>query len=215
MKKALAKELMKKAFTHYETAYPEKLAEARRVDSKLFQNLRLRRFLQEYCWVVYASGFSFYILEKKFPELEIAFKYFDPKALLEMRSVREALTVFKNKRKASNFHAGAKQVIREGFTTYKNRLREGGIETLLELPGIGPITKDHLAKNIGLADIPKADIWLQRAADQCDTTVTHLVDYLADQFGESRHTIDVAIWAFGKDGLLDDLGKGRRGKGSR
>jgi len=144
------------------------------------------------------------VIESVFPDLKVAFKNFEPGALSRMRSLRTVLDVFGNKRKASNFHEGAKAVIEEGFSRFKARVRQGGPEVLLELPGIGPITRDHLAKNIGLADVAKADIWLERAAATCGCSVFELCAYLSDELGESQHTVDVAIWTLGKDGLLPD-----------
>ncbi|TAJ99279.1 hypothetical protein EPO44_10645 [bacterium] len=74
---------------------------------------------------------------------------------------------------------------------------------LEELPGIGPITKFHLAKNIGLADVAKPDIWLERAAKLCRAaSVKQLTTYLTEAIGESHHILDVAIWHYGVDGLL-------------
>lgn len=212
MNESLAQDLGQQAIAHLGETSPETLAWARGVSPNTFRNLRLKQFLTDYCWVVYASGFSFAVIENKFPELKTAFKDFDPAALSRMRSTRKVLSVFNNERKASNFLAGAKAVIKEGFSSYKKRLAKGGAETLLELPGIGPITKDHLAKNIGLADVAKADIWLERAAAICGTTVTELTTYLAGHSGESQHTIDVAIWTFGKDGLFNGLVQSQSGR---
>jgi hypothetical protein len=57
-----------------------------------------------------------------------------------------------------------------------------------------------LAKNIGLADNVKADIWLVRAATLCGKdTPTDLVDEIREFVNESRHTIDVVIWHYGKE----------------
>jgi hypothetical protein len=67
------------------------------------------------------------------------------------------------------------------------------------LPGIGPITKYHLAKNIGLLDNPKPDIWLQRAALKCSSSVDELVEYLSKKYKLSQHTVDVILWFYGAD----------------
>jgi hypothetical protein len=80
------------------------------------------------------------------------------------------------------------------------------VQALEKLPGIGPTTKDHLAKNIGLADVPKADRWLKRAAKLCEAnSVPELTSYIAKRLSESQHVIDVAIWTYGKDGKLGAL----------
>ena len=74
-------------------------------------------------------------------------------------------------------------IAEEGFPTIKKRLKKEGIDKLEQLAGIGPITKAHLAKNIGLEDIPKPDIWLVRAADKCSSTVDELLLSLVKNTG--------------------------------
>jgi hypothetical protein len=198
-----AQQLAQQAFEHLTENYQDTLAWAHNVD---FRNLKLKTFLWNYCWVVYASGFKVAILEERFPSLQIAFKDFDPAALSRMRSIKGVLDVFNNERKANCFLTGAQTVIGEGFSPFKRRLLKEGVQALQELPGIGPITKDHMAKNIGLADVPKADIWLKRAAKFCEaSSVPELTTYISNRCGESQHIVDLAIWTYGKDGLLQNM----------
>jgi hypothetical protein len=204
--KTLAKLLGKRALAHLEDTDPAALEWARGIGPRTFHNLRLRSFLEQYCWVVYASGFQYSIVEKAFPGLRTAFKNFDPESLRVMRSIQPVLKVFNNRRKAGNFLKGAKAIINEGFAPFKLRLASTGPGMLAELPGIGPITKDHLAKNIGLTDSAKPDRWLERSARLCGAdTVADLTSYISSQLNESQHTVDVAIWTFAKDGRLPDL----------
>jgi hypothetical protein len=76
-----APKLAQQAFDHLEENDPDMLAWARNVGPTTFRNLRLKTFLWDYCWVVYASGFKVAIIEEKFPSLQKAFKDFDPAAL--------------------------------------------------------------------------------------------------------------------------------------
>lgn len=198
--------LWHRALKHIEAEEPEELDWARKVGPHTFRNLRLKAFLSHYCFVIYASGFKFATIKEKFPEIEAAFKGFDPDKLSRMRSIAPVLKVFANERKAQCFLKGAKEVIAEGFIPFKKRLRQKGVCVLADLPGLGPVTKDHLAKNIGLIDVAKADIWLVRAAEQCGGTVDELIDGLAERHGETKHVIDVAIWMLGRDGMLTDSG---------
>lgn len=205
--KSRAQKLAQAALDHLKETNPDELKRARDMGPATFHNLRLKHFLADYCWGVYASGFKFAIIEAKFPALRSAFKDFEPAALSRMRSIRPVLDVFNNERKAKSFLTGAQTIIRDGFIPFKQRLRQEGAQALETLPGIGPITKDHLAKNIGLADVPKADRWLDRAAELCEGSVPELTSYVANYLGESQHVVDVAIWAYGKDGLLPSAGK--------
>lgn len=199
MNKIKAQQLGRAAMEHISATDPEALAWARAIGPETFRNLRFKRFLADYCWVVYASGFSFERLKPFEPRLRQAFKDFEPSALARMRSVKPVLRVFRNERKATCFLKGAHALIDEGFTAFKRRLRQGGVDVLMELPGIAGITKNHLARNIGLKDTAKADIWLERAAKLCDTDVVSLSAYLAEKLDETQGTIDLAIWALGKD----------------
>lgn len=69
------------------------------------------------------------------------------------------------------------------------------------LPWIGPITKYHLAKNLG-ADVAKPDRWLQRVADAGGETVTALCERLATATGDRIATVDVVLWRACVVGLL-------------
>ncbi len=198
-----AQNLWHRAYAHLSINEPDVLEWARGTGPHTFKNLRSKGFLREYCFVVYASGFKFKTIKAKVDDLQDAFRGFEIKKLARMKSIKKVLKVFGNERKAQNFLDGAKLVAAEGFSAFKKRMKDGGVDVLMELPGIGPITKDHLAKNIGLSDVAKADVWLERCSARCGAeNVSELIEYLHQATGESRHVIDVALWTFGRDGLL-------------
>lgn len=179
--------------------YPDELEWASSISPETFRNLKSKGFLSEYCWVVYASGFKAATIEAVFPALRTAFRDFELADLARMRSLKPVLNVFNNERKANSFLEGSKTIAEEGFSTFKKRLRKEGIDTLEQLPGIGPITKYHLAKNIGLVDEAKPDIWLVRAANACSSTVEEIVAFLSEKYSVSRHAVDVILWRYGAD----------------
>ena len=119
-----------------------------------------------------------------------------------MRSIKKPLSIFNNENKAGSFLKGSKLIAEEGFSHFKKRLKNEGLDMLEVLPGIGPITKYHLAKNIGLADEAKPDIWLVRAAEACNSSVDELVKYLADKYNLTQHIVDVILWRYGADKSL-------------
>ena len=131
--------------------------------------------------------------------LKTAFKGFDIQTLSRMRSTKPALQIFNNERKTDSFVKGSKAIAEEGFSTYKKRLKKEGLDMLEQLPGIGPITKYHLAKNIGLVDEAKPDIWLVRAAEASNVSVNELVEFLSKKYSMSRHAVDVVLWRYGAD----------------
>ena len=203
MDKKYAKKLFLTARKYCEEHHPDELEWAKGVSADTFKKIKSKKFLHNYCWAVYESGYSANSLEKIFPKLATAFKDFDITALSKMKSIKPVLKVFNLKRKANCFLKGAKMIADEGFGTYKKRLKQEGIDALEELPGIGPITKFHLAKNIGLADTAKPDRWLERAARKCRAaSVDELVGYLSEKFKSSRHVVDIVLWRYGVEEAL-------------
>lgn len=75
------------------------------------------------------------------------------------------------------------------------------VNVLEELPWIGPVTKHHLAKNLG-ADTAKPDVHLERLARRDRTTTQTLCRRLARQTGYRVATIDTILWRACANGLL-------------
>lgn len=202
MNKSKALEIFEAAKIYCEDHYADELIWAKSISSQSFANLKSKQFLAEYCWVVFASGFKVSTIEAIFPQLKEAYKNFDLEPLSRMRSIRPVLEIFNNERKAKAFLEGSKSIAREGFSNFKKRLRKEGIDMLEELPGIGPITKLHLAKNIGFVDEAKPDVWIVREADLCSSTPKELVEFLGEMYGLSNHVVDVILWRYGADKKL-------------
>jgi hypothetical protein len=75
------------------------------------------------------------------------------------------------------------------------------IEFLGAIPWIGPVTKYHLAKNLG-ADTAKPDLHLERLARRDRTTTERLCRRLAKLTGYRVATIDTVLWRACADGIL-------------
>lgn len=75
------------------------------------------------------------------------------------------------------------------------------VEVLAQLPWIGPVTKYHLAKNLG-ADTAKPDVHLERLARRERTTTRELCQRLARETGYRVATIDTILWRACAYGLL-------------
>lgn len=69
------------------------------------------------------------------------------------------------------------------------------------LPWVGPVTKQHLAKNFGI-DIAKADRHLERLARAENTTTERLCRRLARQSGYRVATVDSLLWRACAIGIL-------------
>jgi len=79
------------------------------------------------------------------------------------------------------------------FDTYKNTPELNRLDFLETLPFIGPITKYHLAKNLGM-DVCKPDRHLVRIAEKLETTPEKLCQKLSDATGDRIATVDYVIW---------------------
>lgn len=89
------------------------------------------------------------------------------------------------------------------FAAYE--IAENKVAYCAGLPWIGPVTKFHLAKNLGL-DFAKPDVHLVRVAAAERTTVVELCERLAAQTGYRVTTIDSVLWRACADGYLDSAG---------
>ena len=163
-----------------------------------FNTLTLQQLLEQYCWVVFATGFRYSVVRAKSAEISDTFGGFEPRRLTKVRLDIESLPI-KYASKAEGFLAGARWIIERGLDEYKAYLLQrfavdGDARALTELPWIGPVNKNHLAKNIGLVDVSKDDRWLVRCAAECNCEAEDLVAYLANEYGQRRHKVDTILW---------------------
>ena len=86
----------------------------------------------------------------------------------------------------------------DGFDAFKDRLEQEQLNALEALAGVGPVTKQNLAKNIGLQDAAKPDVWLARCADACSAGgVEVLVSLLRETSSASKaHEIGTILWNY-------------------
>ena len=84
------------------------------------------------------------------------------------------------------------------------------LQYLEGLPWIGPVTKHHLAKNLG-ADTAKPDVHLERLARHDRTSTQSLCRRLAKLTGYRVATIDTILWRACADGILSSRRYEREG----
>ena len=85
---------------------------------------------------------------------------------------------------------------------YGYREAEDKLAFLESMPWIGPITKYHLAKNLGL-DYCKPDRHLVRIAEGYDLTPERMCQALANATGDRIGTVDVVIWRAATLGVIE------------
>jgi len=144
-------------------------------------------FFLEYLWVVCNSGMKYEIAQ-------IIYK----KILTAIIGHRDVSEVFNHagKCKSITFVKDNKESLFKQYGEASDK-----IAFLSTLPHIGPITKYHLARNLGL-DVCKPDRHLERIAGMYDTTPHALCDRLAQITGDRVGTVDIVLWWAGKMGLV-------------
>jgi hypothetical protein len=205
MNEELARNCFRTALAYVSENCSEELEWVRGISPDLLDQMTCADFLSTYCWVVYASGFRVSVLTDKFPALKTAFCEFNIDDICQRESLEPALAVINNRRKAEGFVEGCRRIRSEGFEAFKARVKAEGMDALQGLPFIGSITKKHLARNIGLLDVPKDDIWMVRLANEFSAPdVQQLTAFLAEEFGEKQGTVDLVLWRFCADGVWEE-----------
>jgi hypothetical protein len=205
MKRELACECYRAALAYVSEHCSDELEWVRGISPDLLDQMTCAEFLEEYCWVVYASGFRVSTLTQKFAALKDAFCGFDIEGICKLESLEQALVVINNRRKAEGFVEGCRRIHAEGFQGFKARAKTTGMDALQSLPYIGSVTKKHLARNIGLLDVSKDDLWLVRLAQEFGASgVGELTAFLSQQSGEKQGVVDLVLWRFCADGTWEE-----------
>jgi len=163
-----------------------------------FDKMDQRNFLCEYAWVVYNSGMKNSVIEGKWVLLTDAFKLFVPHIVVAFsKEVREkVLSIFGHKQKVDAVITVAKLIVKKGFEErIRSLIAENTLAYLDSLPFIGPITKYHLARNLGF-DYVKPDRHLVRLAKKYNMTPFEFCDIIHQKTGRRLGTIDVILWRF-------------------
>lgn len=189
-----------RALRYVRREYPDDIAWARKLTTRTFLRMKPSAFLAGYVWVVYAAGFRVAVLQTKFSALRGAFARFNLERLGRMRSAQAALRIIRNKRKASCVLRGAQAIAAEGSAQFKQRVLREGPDVLVALPGNGPITKDHLARNISLTSVAKDDIHVQRMRRlfRCPSKDA-FAQRLAKRFHHPEGLVDLIVWRYCAD----------------
>ena len=141
-------------------------------------------------------------MDAKFSEMKKVFKEFDPVALVRMKPEPTVKKLpIKNLKKTTAFLAGAIRVHEKGWKNFKEciekkRLKKDKLEMLKKLPGIGDISKYHLAMDIGLIDPAKPDIPLSRCGKDCATDVDTLVSFLSETYNKTKYEVDMILFRY-------------------
>ena len=144
-------------------------------------------FRDEYVFVIISSGMK----------NQIARLIYD-RAMKAYHSFQPISSVFK--------HEGKVEAINQMLASYpsifkKYQEAEDKLAFLETLPFIGPVTKYHLAKNLGL-DVVKPDRHLVRISKMFKTDPDTLCTKLAKETGYRKATVDYILFRAGNLGLI-------------
>ncbi|GKT34453.1 hypothetical protein ADUPG1_007804 [Aduncisulcus paluster] len=153
--------------------------------------LEFDEFMQEYCYVVVASGFRARVASRLAPELAACHG-----------DIEKMRAIFKNERKISSiskmyhmFHDKP-----DAWTVQKSTWLSSDVSALEALPFIGKITKFHLARNIGLslhdASAVKPDLHLVRWCTKHGYGVKELVMNISADVCIPPGIVDFILWVW-------------------
>lgn len=177
-----------KARNYCQTNYPDEIKWAQSVN---FDSINAVTFFKEFCWAVLCSGMKEKVARGM---MERLFNNgFHPETIGHPLK-RKALEV------------GVSKYL-EWFKRLKEMPNGMRVDFLDTLPHIGPITKYHLAGNLGL-DFAKPDVHLSRIAKRYGyASVQEMCKFIASKTGERIRTVDLVLWRYceSHDGLSRSL----------
>jgi hypothetical protein len=145
------------------------------------------KFASEAIYVICNSGMS----------NRVAMPIFE-RCMAAVRGNKSASTVFGHPQKA----AAIDEIWRRRLLLFRElRKSDDLIEFCARLPWVGPVTKYHLAKNLG-ANVSKPDVHLNRLAEPERLTAQELCERLAEETGYRIATIDLILWRACADGII-------------
>ena len=146
------------------------------------------KLAEEIAWVICGAGMN----------VRVAAQIFHA-CMRQVRKGKSACKVFRHKGKcaAIDFCWRNRALLHAEYLAADDKLA-----WCAGLPWIGPVTKYHLGKNLGL-DVPKPDVHLDRLARAEDILPFELCERLAEQSGFRIATVDTILWRACADGILD------------
>jgi hypothetical protein len=163
------------------------------------QTLTESAFLREGAWVILNAGMRESVVRGLFGAISDAFQRWDSSAAIVAgsgRCVARALAHFNHRPKLSAIASLAAHVHDEGFECVRKRIAEEGVDYLESLSFIGPVTRYHFAKNIGM-DVVKPDRHLVRMARASGfRTPADLCGAIGACTGDRVGVVDVVLWRY-------------------
>ena len=155
--------------------------------------------LREAAWVILASGMRESVIRSKFPAVSQSFLQWRAAADIAHSAdscFRSAFQHFGHEFKIRAICTVAELVNNKGFETIAKEIHSDPFSALQQFPFIGPVTRFHLAKNLGIS-VAKPDRHLLRLAQCCGYSDTQAFCENISQFtGDPVDVVDVVLWRF-------------------
>jgi hypothetical protein len=143
------------------------------------------------------AGKAIYVICNSGMSNRVAVPIFE-RCMEALKNGESAETVFGHPEKAKAINS----IWRHRIALFRKlRRTEDLIEFCASLPWVGPVTKYHLAKNLG-ANVAKPDVHLNRLAEPEGATAQQLCERLARETGYRAATIDLILWRACADGII-------------
>ncbi len=154
-------------------------------------------FLREAAWVVLCGGFRESVVRDKFSYISLCFCDWESAELISRKAricVRTAMSVFANEAKLKAIALIARQVNECGINKIKSEIEADPIGRLRQLPYIGGITSQHLAKNLGYS-MAKSDRHLLRMSQSFGfRDAQALCEMISELSGDIVQVVDTVLW---------------------
>jgi len=190
---ATLKDIFKHAKQYTELCHEVALKHFRNVQ----QDFTAATFWQEYIWCVYTAGFNAKVITKQFPKLMAAYGpppvgEYGPGPLVCWQNI---MKVNANRRRYRSVIQCRGWLAEHGWPDFRRRYLQY-VDDMEKLPGIGPVTKYHLARNLGF-DVVKPDLHLERLRKWYGfTSSLQMCEMLQEMFNERLGAVDFILWAY-------------------
>lgn len=154
-------------------------------------------FLREHAWVALNAGMREAVVRPRFEKLRVVFDDWTSAAwIAENEASLQVLARrhFNHERKIAALLAAPRRVLDEGWNVVRASIAATGVEYLQTWPHIGPVTRYHLARNLGL-DVVKPDRHLVRLAEALGCASPEaLCQEIAAVTGDRVGVVDIVLW---------------------
>jgi len=149
------------------------------VESRQFKDQNVTTFFGEYMYVVINSGMKNQIADS-----------------IYRRAIKAGMSAVGHPQKRKALELGMKMKEQWFKELKEKKTLNERLEYLETLPFIGPITKYHLARNLGI-DCAKPDRHLTRIAERFGySDVQKMCKELSDATGDRIGTVDIVLWRY-------------------